>query len=317
MDKKSAKNLRLSGYWGAVATIVTALIAGKDAIVKAAIVPLCVIGAIMLILAFWEQGWLRAPVPVGTPIRASVLVILAFGIMALLGWFVVPTVSSEQAEELKNLESFITVKNEAELRQSFDFETMLTLNVGIATNKMLYFRNTGKKDFDLGPYVGSNRDVLLDTQIAGSDLRKLGGGQQYSPAPYAMAFIVETEKYLASKRTLQMFEKSSVLPSDITATVKDFDDLAAKDAHLLILVLDDTLRSHPEYLLGYNDLASPHWHEIDKLYFDRFAYLAPTADKIRDAIRRFRGRSVLSRFRAFLVSKILYCHEKKSSLLSS
>jgi hypothetical protein len=90
MNKKDAKNIRLSLEWGTVVAVVVALIAGKDTIAKGGVIGLCVFGSLALIGAMWEQGWLQAPVPVGTPVRASVLVAMAVVLMASLGWFVFP-----------------------------------------------------------------------------------------------------------------------------------------------------------------------------------------------------------------------------------
>jgi hypothetical protein len=91
VDKKSSKSLRLSLEWGAAVAVVIALISGKETLAKDAIVYLCVFGAISLTVAFWEHGSLRAPVPIGTPVRALVLITVAFGGMALLGGFVWPS----------------------------------------------------------------------------------------------------------------------------------------------------------------------------------------------------------------------------------
>jgi hypothetical protein len=91
VGKRTSKNLRLSLEWSAVLGIVIALIAGKDLLTKGSIVLLCTVGALALILAFWEHGWFHAPFPIGTPIRALILITFAVVAMGGLGWFVFPS----------------------------------------------------------------------------------------------------------------------------------------------------------------------------------------------------------------------------------
>jgi hypothetical protein len=101
MKKSEYKVLRLSLEWGAVVAVVIALIAGKDTIAKGGVIGLCVFGSAALIVAFWEHGWLRAPIPVGTPIRASFLIVIAIGSMTLLGWLVFPKPAEDRNAETK------------------------------------------------------------------------------------------------------------------------------------------------------------------------------------------------------------------------
>jgi hypothetical protein len=90
MGKVDYKTLRLGLEWSTVLAIVIALISGSGILIKPAIVILSIIGAFALSTAFWEQGWLRAPIPVGTPVRAIMLLCLACTVMAALGWYVYP-----------------------------------------------------------------------------------------------------------------------------------------------------------------------------------------------------------------------------------
>ena len=103
MDKKSARSLRLSLEWSVVIGATLALIAGKGVLAQSAIIVLCAAGGGAMIIAFWEHGWLKAPIPIGTPARASLLAFAAVAGMAILGWYawpIQPHVQQSQYSEL-------------------------------------------------------------------------------------------------------------------------------------------------------------------------------------------------------------------------
>jgi hypothetical protein len=96
-----------SRFWSGLGafTIAITLVAAKGNLARSAIVVLCAAGTLALVLAFWEHRWLRAPIPIGTPIKAPFLTALAVGTIALLGWYVWPNLSPPKSaqEELPDL----------------------------------------------------------------------------------------------------------------------------------------------------------------------------------------------------------------------
>ena len=89
MEKQTARGLRLTCWWGLAMGALLALIAGNGTLAKSSIAVLAILGALGVILASWEHEWLRAPVPIGTPVRAgiAVIVILVFwGAVAVSIW---------------------------------------------------------------------------------------------------------------------------------------------------------------------------------------------------------------------------------------
>jgi hypothetical protein len=61
-----------------------ALIAGNGMLAKTSIVALAALGAIGASLAALEHGWLKAPMPIGTPVRAIIALCFIWGAWALL-----------------------------------------------------------------------------------------------------------------------------------------------------------------------------------------------------------------------------------------
>jgi hypothetical protein len=87
VSKKELKILRLGIWWAMPIGAVVALVAGKGNLATSSIFVLCVLGAMGSILAMWEHGWLKAPVPLGTPLRVIVLTLLPVALIALIGWW--------------------------------------------------------------------------------------------------------------------------------------------------------------------------------------------------------------------------------------
>src|SRR4051794_27803703 len=82
-----------------VVTAVYALIAGNGTLTKSSIVALCALGAAGGSLAMLEHGWPKAPVPIGTPVKAALLMIFAVVVMASIGYSVWPPPPSPRTGE--------------------------------------------------------------------------------------------------------------------------------------------------------------------------------------------------------------------------
>ncbi len=194
-----------------------------------------------------------------------------------------------QNDEIKNLEQFVIAKNENELRQTFGFPEMMNINITMIAHKVSYIRQVGGRAFDLTPYISGGREMLFNSDVAGNTLSRQGGGFRLDPDPNRVPLIVLPEEYSASLKLLNKYIDSDELPSAIVSQIKEFETAITDNAELLLRVLDETLRDHPDYYINYNDINSLHWHEIDNAYFGRFTMLKPKAQKIRDAIRDFQN----------------------------
>lgn len=90
MARRSWKILRLSLEWGATVSCVLWLFAGAGTLLRQNIVALVVIGGAAATAAVLEHGWHRAPVRVGTPVRAAILLVVVWAAMAAIGWYAWP-----------------------------------------------------------------------------------------------------------------------------------------------------------------------------------------------------------------------------------
>ena len=186
----------------------------------------------------------------------------------------------EQQRVLAELDELFATQGESDLFQMFDFRLMMTTNITIATEILK------NNKFDWRPYY-FNKESLIDTNIAGNDMQRHGGGINLSISKNKVDMIVLPAKYTQNKKLLLRFENSTVLPTAVIDAVKEFDVAVADNAQLLIKVLNDALQTNPDYYLHYDDMSSSqYWHAIDGMYLPRFTQLRPKADKIREAIRQ-------------------------------
>jgi hypothetical protein len=111
MEKRQARVLRIGLWWSSVIACAVALISGNGTLAKSSIVVLALFGAVALSLAAWEHGWLRAPVPIGTPIKALLVLFVIWGTMIALGYCVWPNPPASSnhdhasEDQIKKLES--------------------------------------------------------------------------------------------------------------------------------------------------------------------------------------------------------------------
>jgi hypothetical protein len=93
MDRNKERWTDIS--WGGGVTVLVALIvliAAPGYAQRWAVIGLGIFGTILFLRAFIGQGWHRAPIAIGTPIRATIMFCLIAGTMFLLCWFAWPPI---------------------------------------------------------------------------------------------------------------------------------------------------------------------------------------------------------------------------------
>ena len=84
------RNPRISLWWSTTAGCIISLLAGAGSMTKFAVVGLVICGSVAASTAAFEHGWHRAPLRIGTPIRATILLFLIWAPMCILGHYVWP-----------------------------------------------------------------------------------------------------------------------------------------------------------------------------------------------------------------------------------
>src|SRR5438309_5330782 len=95
MDKKSRKLLWLGILWGSGVAVLIALltlVAAGNPLPRLAIILLGAIGTFFFYCAMALDGLLKAPEPIGTPVRVCLIFALVTGAMFLLCWLAWPPI---------------------------------------------------------------------------------------------------------------------------------------------------------------------------------------------------------------------------------
>lgn len=190
-------------------------------------------------------------------------------------------------DKLSDLDNFIGGKEEYDLTELFAFNEMRDLNIKLVRDKIVHFRNTGKRAFDLTPYGSNELQMLFSNEIG--KLWAKGGAVIYDPDPGEVALILLPKRYSISKSTIIRFRDSGVLPAEIRSPIADFEVAVQTNADGLIQVLNNLLHKSPDYFLMYHDMNSEYLAAADKIYANRFVALKPKADAITSAIRQCLG----------------------------
>jgi hypothetical protein len=185
MGKQPAKSLRLSLEWAAVLGATIALIAGKGILAKSAVVVLCVVGAIGLILAFYEHGWLRAPIPIGTTLRVPLLISIAVASMTFIGWYVWPEESPAERAIISTSKTLVTEN---------DYKFDVTIRVHYVGSRQIQAHETYAflwNDKEVQPSIAP-----AQLGFAPGDTEELNSSVRIGPSDRA-AFDAETGKLVA------------------------------------------------------------------------------------------------------------------------
>jgi hypothetical protein len=193
--------------------------------------------------------------------------------------------ATPQMDELKSVEQFFLGHDESELREKFGFLWMLDANIGLIAARTNYYLQHGSiNGFDEAPYIfGHERKV--DT--LGHKIDWIGGAASINYQPNEVGIIVLSDTYSENINVLHRFEGYNELPSSVVVAVKDFESACNDNTDLLIKTLNSALRQNTDYYTHHDDIQSPYFKKIDKLYLDHFIMLQPKAAAINSAIRNF------------------------------
>jgi hypothetical protein len=183
----------------------------------------------------------------------------------------------EQAVAINN---FIGGKNEDGLRNLFAVREMIDINIQLyqdGITEHLTGKKSGKADYVKG------RRLLVDKHIG--KFTQSGGGILADFAYGDVPLIILPETYTTNEERIVSYLHSGTLPKPILGPLNAFYSIAQDNANLLIHVMNDALHKSPDYFLQYDDVKSPLWRMIDKLYFEKFKMLQPPADEVVKAVR--------------------------------
>jgi|SRR5579872_1623538 len=146
--QKSVRLFWLGILWaGGLAVVIAFLtiIANESQLPKVSIIALAMIGLVCIYAAFVMQGWTTAPIPIGTPLRATVLMVVVAAVMfslARAAW-PLPRRHELDAEEISSFEKPLKEQKTKSTQIIFACPTSDENACVYASQFPQYFRDSG------------------------------------------------------------------------------------------------------------------------------------------------------------------------------
>lgn len=283
-------------FWGSVGvlgicvSIVLTVIAAMLHDIRWLLVPAGVIGIVSVACFRKVFGWSYWFVAFGTVVIVASLMDVNMLVNPSLPSSSASGVNPDKStaiDEAVSLNKFIGGKDEFELQQLFAFDSMVDVNIRMASDKVQLDMARREAEFSIEPYRSGTREVMLDTLIANP--ARQGGGLRYNTKPFEIAAIILPEQYSDNKKKLESYIHSGTMPTSIRDPLQRFDSALDNNAQSLIRILNDASHNHPDYLSQHNNVGSPNWKVIEGLYREQFVPLQPLVEVDLKAIRQFLG----------------------------
>lgn len=240
------------------------------------------------VFAFWTVIKCVNPVRVRRIAIGACVVVVGTGLYGMGIWLRIPEASSPDAlfqaqlSELEQLEGFIGMKNESELREVFGFQRLLSVNLWIWRSGLAPDKYSPQEINAIDAYIKSNVNQA-DTRFGVTS--REGNIPKFTVNKGAVAIITLPKEYVAGRATLVRFESSMILPSTVRSALLELDQTITNDTSLLFDVMNEKVSQNPDNLIFDNDPHSRFFSAISNTYWDRFTSLRPSTHKVIESTR--------------------------------
>ncbi len=195
-----------------------------------------------------------------------------------------PEVSQAQFTKLTELSRFIG-KDENELRQEFDFMTILQKNIAVNSIR-IRLRSEGKlKDFKWNNYTEGDGSWIFAAMPG--KYRVTPSGVQVDDGPQDVCYLVTTAKYQSAQRNIGNFINSPLIPESIKTVAKDYKQTVDKNFEQMAYTLDKFMKQGDDFFLKSQDYGGQYYGVIQSDYFSHFVQLKLKADAVVQEIAKY------------------------------
>jgi hypothetical protein len=197
----------------------------------------------------------------------------------------IASLSDAQIGEIKKLEDFISGKDEMNLREVFDFSTIIRINMHYA---LAYIggKLTKEDQEEVDRNINGN-EMITDSSRYWDPRSSKTNGMILMPG--VVPGVVTTKKYNEAINTLKRFEQSALLPEEIRKRVGALRQTVADDMMLWLAVVNQKLAEDKRYILFQDDFQHGFGGKLNNAFADSFIPLEPKRDEIISEIRRYLG----------------------------
>lgn len=199
-----------------------------------------------------------------------------------------PVLLESQIRDLQFLNEFIAQKDELGIRETFDLPELLKYNLKFARLKLIPESYSTESSAEIDKFFKGGQ-ARIDIRYA-TLFRAAGtGAVRYEPIPGKFGILNLSSKFVTNFATLQRYESTSLLPSDVITTVKKLRETIDEDLTLMFVVINERFAHDKNNLLFEDDYSSPYYGATSAVYWERFKQLRPIAEQLTVAMRKYLG----------------------------
>jgi hypothetical protein len=187
----------------------------------------------------------------------------------------------EQAALFTAIDDFILKKNEIELRETFDIPT-------ITKDAIL------EAKIQLTPKVASQveKDTVARDMVDGQNVTYFRyvrvDGTQITPLPGKSGILHLTPKAVKSRKRLNAFYSSALLPAEVAEPLRELEKAIADDQEILMDTINESYAANPTSISNAFDCPKEDCNAVVDRFYPRYIQLQPKAAAVTDAIRKYR-----------------------------
>ena len=241
---------------------------------------------IVLIVGFGFRTDLNAWIRI--PLIAALGIVVAVSLTEGLRWITnreaatiqANPISPELQADLKEIDGFLSRKDENELREEFDIPHMLELNIRFVRRDLMH-RNIPKEESEKIDEAFKGGQGILGVKYA--NLRVINNAVNVEWIPGKVGVINTTPKYIEAKKRLSYLIESVNLPTAIIQELKELDTATSNDMEAMIDSLNESIAKDRNNIVMNFDYGSPFYGSASGLYWAKFKSLRPVVDHVNAA----------------------------------
>jgi hypothetical protein len=189
-----------------------------------------------------------------------------------------------QLAELREIDKFVGIKNEWQLRDTFDFIDMIKFNIRFAKNMLFPNSVPAQQLQELDAFFAGGLGIL-NYQHGTWARRPDGGAANFVPFPGKVFALNQSAKQAEAVSRLHQYESSSTVPADVRERLKEFSATVDQNVTLMFEVINERTSKNKNNLLHDDDPSSDRLGVINNAYWAKFTNLEPKARAVNEAIR--------------------------------
>lgn len=188
--------------------------------------------------------------------------------------------SSERVTLLNSINDFISKKDELELRDTFDFPSVVRDAILAA-----------KIQLTTAAATQAERDMVARDMVDGQNVVYVRyvhmDGNNITPLQGKSGILHLTPKAVKAKKQLAIFYSSALTPIDVSDALKDLERAVVDNQEILMDTINESYAANPLTISNALSCPKKDCMTVNNLFYSRFIQLQPKATAITSAMRKY------------------------------